>query len=130
VDPVSVIATALAAGAAAGVQDTASAAVKDAYARLRGLVGRWLAGKPDAEVVLGRHADAPQTWQAPLEALLADAEVARDPEVVEAAQALLALVDQAGARAGKYRVDLRGAQGVQVGDGNVQSNTFAAPPAP
>jgi hypothetical protein len=44
-----------------------------------------LAGKPDAEVVLGRHADAPQTWQAPLEALLADSEAVRNPEVIEAA---------------------------------------------
>jgi hypothetical protein len=130
VDPVSVIAAALAAGAAAGVQDTASAAVKDAYARLRGLVGRWVAGKPDAEVVLGRHAEAPQTWQASLEALLADSEAGRDPEVIKAAQALLALVDQAGAQAGKYRVDLRGSQGVQVGDDNVQTNTFGTPPAP
>jgi hypothetical protein len=29
---------------------------------------------------------------------------------------------------GKYRVDLSGAQGVQVGDHNIQTNTFATPP--
>jgi len=29
----------------------------------------------------------------------------------------------------KYRVDLRGARGVQVGDGNEQMNVFRMPPA-
>jgi hypothetical protein len=35
--------------------------------------------------------------------------------------------DPAGTAQGKYRVDLRGAQGVQVGDRNQQYNTFNAP---
>ena len=38
------------------------------------------------------------------------------------------LVDEAGARAGKYTVDVRGARGVQVGDHNRQDNVFYAPP--
>jgi hypothetical protein len=42
--------------------------------------------------------------------------------VVEAAQRLMALLDAAGTRAGKYTVDLRGAQGVQIGDHNEQRN--------
>ena len=37
-DPITLIVTALAAGAALGVQDTASAMVKDAYAGLKALV--------------------------------------------------------------------------------------------
>jgi hypothetical protein len=41
---------------------------------------------------------------------------------------LLALLDPTGTRAGKYMVDLRGAQGVQVGDHNTQTNTFSTPP--
>jgi hypothetical protein len=90
-DPVTVIVAALAAGGAAGLEDTASAAVKDAYASLRAVVTRRLAGRPDAELVLARHEDAPQTWQGPLAALLADSGAAGDPEVVGAAQALLAL---------------------------------------
>ena len=40
----------------------------------------------------------------------------------------MSLVDGAGARAGKYTVDARGAQGVQVGDHNRQDNVFNAPP--
>jgi hypothetical protein len=48
-----------------------------------------------------------------------------DRRVIEAAQRLMALVDEAGSKAGKYTVDLRGAQGVQVGDHNTQHNTFS-----
>jgi len=117
----------LAAGAALGAKDTASAAVKDAYSGLRGLLKRWLTGNPEAELVLARHEDAPETWKAPLAAVLAESGAGGDSEVVGAAQALLALLDEAGTRAGKYAVDLRGAQGVQVGDGNVQANTFTQP---
>ena len=36
----------------------------------------------------------------------------------------MALLDPAGTAQGKYQVDLQGAQGVQVGDGNQQYNTF------
>jgi hypothetical protein len=53
-DPITLIVTALAAGAALGVKDAASSAVKDAYAGLKALVGKRLAGRPDAEVVLAR----------------------------------------------------------------------------
>ena len=42
--------------------------------------------------------------------------VAGDGEVLVAAARLLRAVDPDGARVGKYVIDLRGAQGVQVGD--------------
>ena len=51
-DPITLIVTALASGAALGVTDTASSAVKDAYAELKALVKKRLAGRPDAELVL------------------------------------------------------------------------------
>ena len=50
-----------------------------------------------------------------------------DPAILESARRLMALLDPAGFRAGKYEVDLRGAQGVQVGDHNTQINTFSTP---
>jgi hypothetical protein len=127
-DPITLIVTALAAGAALGLKDTASSAVKDAYAGLKVLVRKRLAGRPDAEVVLARHEKAPETWQAPLVAELGEAGADRDRDLVAAAQALMSLVDEAGVRAGKYTVDVRGAQGVQIGDRNRQDNVFYAPP--
>ena len=70
-DPITLIVTALAAGTALGLQDTASAMVKDAYASLKALVRKRLGGDPGAELVLTRHEQAPETWQAPLRAELA-----------------------------------------------------------
>jgi hypothetical protein len=127
-DPITLIVTALAAGAALGVKDTASSAVKDAYAGLKALVTKRLGGRPGAELVLAKHERAPATWQAPLMAELGEARADSDPDLVAAAQALMRLVDDAGARAGKYTVDVRGAQGVQVGEHNRQDNVFNAPP--
>ena len=58
---------------------------------------------------------------------LAETGADRDRDLIAAAQALLDLVGAAGGGAGKYAVDVRGAQGVQVGDHNRQDNVFNAP---
>ena len=128
-DPVTLIVTALAAGAASALQDGASAAVKDAYARLRAAVRKRLAGRPDGELVLARHEAAPQTWQAPLTAELSASAAGEDAGLTAAAQALMELLDAAGSQAGKYAVVVSGSQGVQVGDRNTQTNTFGPGPA-
>jgi hypothetical protein len=125
-DPITLIVTALAEGAALGVQDTASAMVQDAYASLKALVRRRLGGDPGAELVLTRHEQAPETWQAPLMAELARAGADGDGDLIAAAKALLDLAGGAGG-AGKYAVDARGAQGVQIGDRNRQDNVFNPP---
>jgi hypothetical protein len=127
-DPITLIATALAAGAALGVTDAASTAVKDAYASLRALVWKRFAGRRKAELVLAEHEKAPETWQAPLIAELAATAADRDGDLIAAAQGLMGLLDAAGTRAGKYTVDVRGAQGVQIGDRNSQNNVFNSPP--
>jgi hypothetical protein len=126
-DPITLIASALAAGAALGVTDAASAAVNDAYASLKALARKRFAGRPEAELVLAEHEKAPETWQAPLMAELAETAADRDSNLIAAAQALMNLLDAAGARAGKYTVDVRGAQGVQIGDRNSQNNVFNSP---
>ena len=126
-DPITLIVTALAAGVAQGVTDTASAAVKDAYARLKARVKKRLGDGPDAELVLAKHERAPETWQAPLMAELAESGAEGDRDLIAAAQALLDLVGKS-AGPGKYAVDARGAQGVQIGDHNRQDNVFRAPP--
>lgn len=127
-DPITLIVTALAAGAALGITDTASSAIKDAYAGLKTLVRKRLGGRPDAELVLAKHEQAPQTWRTPLMAELDEAGAGHDADLVAAAEALMHLVDAAGARAGKYTVDVRSAQGVQIGDRNTQHNVFGTPP--
>lgn len=127
-DPVTLIVTALAAGAASAVQDGASAAVKGAYVRLRDAVRERLAGRADGELVLARHEADPQIWQAPLAAELIQAGAGEDTRLAAAAQALMELADTAGARSGKYPVTISGSRGVQVGDQNTQTNTFGSGP--
>jgi len=103
-DPVTLIVTALVAGAAAGLKDTASSAIKDAYNGLKKLVRGKLADRPDGQLVLARHEQDPQVWNKPLVQELTAAGADDDPALVTAAQALMQLVDAAGSAAGKYRV--------------------------
>jgi hypothetical protein len=132
-DPITLIVTALAAGASAGVidalKDSAKDTAKTAYEKLRGLVRKRVAGNPGAELALTEHEADPKTWEAPLSAKLAQVGAGGDAELVAAAQALMDIVDQAGAKVGKYNVTITGGQGIQVGDGNTQTNTFGAPGA-
>jgi hypothetical protein len=127
-DPVMLIVTALAAGAASALQDGTSAAVKDAYARLKALVTRRFAGRAKADLVLAEHQAALQTWEKPLAAELSAAGAESDADLVAAAQALMSLVDAAGSRAGKYVVTVRDSRGVQVGDHGTQTNIFRPGP--
>jgi hypothetical protein len=105
-DPVTLIVTALSAGAGGAMKDTESSEAKHAYAALKALVTKRLTGHPEGESLLARHEADPQTWNAPLAADLSAADVEGDPDVVAAAQALMRLVDDAGFRSGKYTVDV------------------------
>ena len=126
-DQVTLIVTALAAGAASALQDGTSSVIKDAYARLKALVKKRFADRPDGELVLAKHEAAPRIWEAPLAAELSTAGAEGDADLVAAAQALMNLVDEAGPRSGKYAVTVRDSQGVQVGDRNTQHNIFGSP---
>jgi len=123
VDTVTLVVTALSSSRVA----TATVAARETYRGLRERVAARFAGNPSREIVLAEHQKDPEVWRAPLAAALTETGAATDPEVVEAAQQLLDLLDEDGARRGKYSVDVRGAQGVQVGDNNVQTNTFSDP---
>jgi hypothetical protein len=127
-DPITVIVAALAAGASAGAIDALKDDVKEsaraAYGRLRDLVRRRLRGNASAEVILAEHEADPATYDAPLTKKLTEAGAGADTELVAAAKALMELVDQKGAKSGKYNVTITGSQGIQVGDGNLQINTF------
>jgi hypothetical protein len=127
-DPVTLIVTALAAGASAGgisaLQDDVKEAIKSAYARLRGLAKNRVTGHQVAEMTLAQYEADPKIWEAPLTATLKQVGAGDDADLVAAAKALMELVDQAGARAGKYNVTIHGGQGIQIGDHNIQTNTF------
>jgi hypothetical protein len=129
-EPITLIVTALAAGSSAGaisaLQDDVKDLVKAAYANLRGLARKRIADQPGSELVLAKHEAHPQTWDAPLAMMLTDAGAADDAVLVEAARALMELVDAPGTAEGKYNVTISGSQGIQVGDNNIQVNRFGA----
>jgi hypothetical protein len=129
VDPVTMVVTALAAGAVVGVGETASTAVADGYRGLKSLLARVFGANPRAEMVLAEHETDPDTWRAPLIKLLSDSGVDRDEQVIAAAQRLLGLADPQGSQAGKYVVDARGANIGNIGDHAQQHNVFGVPPA-
>jgi hypothetical protein len=127
-DPITLIVAALAAGASAGAIDALKDDVKEsaraAYGRLRDLVRRRFRGNTSAEVILAEHEADPRIYEAPLAKKLAEAGAGDDTELVAVAKALMELVDQKGAKSGKYNVTITDSKGVQVGDGNLQINTF------
>jgi hypothetical protein len=129
-DPVTLILTALSTGAVAGAGDTAATMVKDTYQGLKDLVFARFSGKKSAEVALAEHETDPETWQAPLAKELRQTGVDTDPTVIKVAQELMVLLDEAGSSSGKYSIDLRGAQGIQVGEHNQQLNKFTNYPPP
>ena len=84
-DPITLILTALVAGAA----KTAGDAAPDAYKGLKALIQKKFAGKPVAEAMLEEHEKDPEIYAAPLKKNLVEAGVHQDEEILKAAQALL-----------------------------------------
>jgi hypothetical protein len=126
-DPVTLITSALLGGASAGLKDTATLSVKDAYAGLKALIQRRFHGRQEAGVALAQHDANPEVWAPALREELAQAGADRDKEILEAARRLLALLDPAGAAGGKYRIQFSGpAQGVVMGDHAQVTQTFQA----
>ena len=125
-DPITLIVTALSAGAGSAMQDGAATALKEAYHTLTAKARTRLGRQRNGEIVLTEYKEDPVTWEAPLSKALKAAGADSDAELIAAAQALLALTDEAGSGRGKYVVQAWGNQGIQIGDNNSQDNTFGA----
>lgn len=121
-EPVTLVLTALAAGAGTGLTDAASSAVKDAYVTLKEALAERLRDRPAAEVALAEHDSNPDVWQAPLGQYLN--EVGVDQQLTQLAERLLQLSSNAAPR--QVNIDADTIQGQQVGDYNTQANTFGS----
>jgi hypothetical protein len=96
VDPIELIVTALAVGAASASKDTAPAGVPERYAILRTMCRTRLSTRPDAELILDHYEIEPTTWRPRLEAELRAVGSDTDVELREAAEALTALAFDSG----------------------------------
>jgi len=126
-DPITLILTALATGATAGASATATEAVKDSYNGLKTLIKRKFKKKkkPEAEIVLNKHEEKPNVWEAPLKEALVETATDKDVKIIRAAQKLMALVNPQQAAMGKFNVQIIGSnvQGFIQGDNaNVTMN--------
>lgn len=115
-EPTTLIVSALAAGAAAGLTETATQAVKDAYGGLKGLIQKHFAGNAKAEMVLAEYEQEPETWEAPLKKQLVETGAAQDQAVVDQAERVLQLVQPQQIAKGKYNVQIGQAKGTVIGD--------------
>ncbi|OLE37325.1 MAG: hypothetical protein AUI36_26570 [Cyanobacteria bacterium 13_1_40CM_2_61_4] len=91
-DPTTLILTALTAGAAASVKDTASAAIKDSYSGLKALIQRKFRDQPKAQTALDEYEADPDTYEKPLRKALGTSSVDQDEEIITAARQLMTLV--------------------------------------
>lgn len=121
-DAVSLIVAALAAGALAGAQGTATQAVQDAYQKTKELARRRFADNPAGEVALDKHEHQPDAWKGALAATLTESDAEADTELIAQAQSLMALLDPPGAREGKFRVIITDSEKFQIGDHNTMIN--------
>ncbi|GBE95409.1 hypothetical protein [Nostoc cycadae] len=88
-EPISIIITALSAGAIAATKETAGVAVKDTYQGLKALIKKKFESQPKAQMVLEEHETDPETYEAPLKKKLTEAGADQDAAIIQAAQALL-----------------------------------------
>jgi hypothetical protein len=125
-DAISLIITALVAGAIAAAKDTAGTAVKDAYQGLKTLIKRKFEScEPNAKMVLEEHEKDPQTYEAPLKKKLAEAGADQDEEIIKAAQEVMKKEDPEGFQNGEYKTnvtvegDVIGVAGTSTGTVNI-----------
>ncbi len=128
-DSVTLIESALVAGAAASAKDTASTAVKDAYNGLKALIVRKFSGKSKAQEMLADHEEDPETYEKPLKKVLIEAHVEQEQEILEAARKLMTLVQPQQMGMGKYNVQNTGpVQGQVIGEQHQVTQYFGEMP--
>lgn len=126
-DPVSLIVSALTAGAVAALEETAGTAIKDAYQGLVSLLRKKNNKNSEAKAILDDYAKDPNTWQKPLEKSIQESGAAEDKDVLLAAQKILELLQSQRAQP-KYNVKIEGdVQGFVQGDNAKVTMNFSKP---
>jgi P2-related tail formation protein len=91
-DPLSLILTAVAAGASAALKESAADVVKGAYEKLRGLLRAKLGGRPRGEMVLEAYEEDPDSAEKLFGKELRESGADADEQIIEAAKELADLV--------------------------------------
>jgi hypothetical protein len=121
-DPITLIVTALVAGAAVAAKDVGGQALKDVYAGFKALVIRKFGGKGGGQAAVEQVEQTPdsQPWQGALKDALSKTDAANDNDLAKQAQALLALLKQHDAgTVATYSATVIGSGGLAQGTGAV-----------
>jgi hypothetical protein len=121
-DPVTMIVTAVAAGAVVAARDVTAQVVKDGYTGFKALIVRKFGDKPDVLDAVEEVEKKPDSKgrQETLKEELAAAGAGRDADLVRQAQALLDLLKEHGLAGGtSYRAEVHGSGAVAQGPGAV-----------
>jgi hypothetical protein len=120
---ITLITTALAAGAATGLKDTTSTGIKDAYTGLKALILRQAKSKEKLETTLQDYEQDPDTYEKPLQKILAVEELDKSSQIIEAAQKVLQATPE------QFSFQNYGtAQGTIQGNYGTLHQTFGNPP--
>ena len=123
-DPITLILTALTAGATDSIKDATSEAVKDGYNGLKALIQRKFSDNADATTVLEKYEKKPEIWKAPLADELAQSRADQDQEIITKAQRLMAIIQPEQAAIGKFNIRFSNSRGVVIGENNQVTNNF------
>jgi hypothetical protein len=106
-EPIALILSALATGAANAVKDTVGKAVKDAYEGLKVLIKKKFTekGQHNSLIILDKYEQKPEKTEALLKEELQDAALDKDKEVLDAAKEVMKSQDPEGFQAGKYNTN-------------------------
>jgi hypothetical protein len=116
-EALSMVVGALGAGALQAATSSANDAITTGYQRLKSLVSRKLGDDAKSAMVLAEHEKDPETWRAPLEAVIVEKGAHLDDEVRAAAIHVINLITSSSNDAVK-----------QTGDHNIANvSTFHAP---
>jgi hypothetical protein len=116
-DPITLILTGLATGAALVAKGTLTAASQGAYDTLKARIQHKFAGYPVAETVLAQYSQKPKVWEAPLKDALAETGADKDQEIIQAASRFMALANSPQATRGKFNTQITGdIHGFVMGD--------------
>lgn len=102
-----ILLAAIATGTAAGFKDTATTAIKDAYAGFKALLQRKIIDKPKAETILAEYEADPDTYEKPLKKVIVEEQLDKDQEIIAAAKQVLMLTKQQAA-SGQFTVNNQG----------------------
>ena len=95
-DPITIILTALAGGAAALSKGILSEAGKDLYSNLKTRLQKKLAGSPQGQVALAEYEKDPKTWELPLKKTLTQIGADQDQGIVDTSKQLANIIQHKG----------------------------------